>query len=89
MLDMTLKKTGTLLIHEGHISVSGFEAAGASCRETAALAVLWAIGLLQRELTELVGQPGGGAVSIDLPPAVHAALGLPEPWDEEEDVNDD
>lgn len=86
MLDMKLSKTGTILIHEGQIHIDGFEADGASCRETAGLAVLWAIGLLQRELTDIIAAPGGGVSSIDLPQAVHDALGLPDPFalDEEE-----
>jgi len=82
MLDTKLDKVGTLLIHDGKIMVEGFEAEGCMCREVAAHACLWAIGVLQKELVDLIKTPGGSISSIDLPPDVSKALGLPDPWDE-------
>jgi hypothetical protein len=56
------------------------------CREVAAHALLWAIGEMQRELTELIAHPGGtGNTGIDLPPEVHSALGLRDPFDDDEE----
>jgi len=75
MLDLTLKQTGTVLIHKGRIYLGGFEADNAMCREVAALGILWAIGELQAELTALIQQPGGtGKSCIDLPHEVELAL---------------
>lgn len=67
MIDRKLKKVGSVTI-DGHstILVEGFSADHCSCRETAALALVWAIGELQRELTALIQVPGGtGKVVVD------------------------
>jgi len=81
MLDKKLDKTGTILMHKGEISIDGFDADGCMCREVAILAMLWGIGEMQRELTEMIFDPEGGNVGVDLPPSVHIALGLPDPLD--------
>ena len=79
MLNTKLRKTGAILMHDGRIHIGGFYANDCMCREVAAHALLWAIGEMQRELAELIARPGGsGNTSIDLPPEVHKALGLPE-----------
>lgn len=84
LLDTKLRKTGTILMHNGRIHIGGFSANGCMCREVAAHALLWAIGEMQRELAELIARPGGsGNTSIDLPQKVHEALGLPHPLDDE------
>lgn len=68
MLDKKLRRTGILLMDRNRIFVDGFAADGCMCREVAALALLWAIGELQRELTALIRQPGGtGKSCIGLP----------------------
>lgn len=41
-----------------------FHCENATCRETAALAMVWAIGELQRNLRELMEKPGGGNVTL-------------------------
>ena len=46
------------------ISVEGFEGEGCSCRDVSALACVWAIGELQRELMQTLQRPGGGAVGV-------------------------
>ena len=75
MLDLKLKQTGMLLMHNGRIYLDGFEADSAMCREVAALAILWAIGELQAELTALIHQPGGtGKSCIGLPRRLEEAL---------------
>jgi hypothetical protein len=86
MLDTKLRKTGTLLMHDGRIYTSGFRADGCMCREVAAHALLWAIGELQRELAALIEKPGGtGNVAADMPSAaVETALGI-DPWGDDED----
>lgn len=82
MLDTKLNKAGTVLMHDDRIYVEGFDADGCMCREVAIHAVTWAIGELQRELVALIEKPGGGKSAMDLPPAVHEALGLPDPLDD-------
>lgn len=47
-----------------HIIVEGFSGEGCGCREVAALALVWAIGELQRELMETLERPGGGNVGV-------------------------
>lgn len=86
MLDTKLVKTGTLLMHEGRIYTSGFSAPDCMCREVGVHALLWAIGELQRELTDLIAKPGGsGHVCADMPSAaVEKALGI-DPWTGVED----
>ena len=62
-----LTKTGTVTIG-GHgrlrVIVEGFEGDGCSCRDVAALAMLWAIGELQRELMATLEKPGGGSCGV-------------------------
>lgn len=60
-----LSKFGRVTIHANHIAVDGFEGVNCSCRDVAALAALWAIGELQRELLKTLERPGGGSISID------------------------
>lgn len=53
-------------MQNGRIELDGFDVDGAMCREVAAHALLWAIGELQKELTEIINQPGGtGICSVD------------------------
>lgn len=64
MLDATpcrLKTLGTITIdNDGSIVIEGFEADGATCREVAALAQVWAISALTASLQGDLQQPGGG-----------------------------
>ena len=60
-----LGKIGTVTIANGRIDVRGFNASNASCRDVAALAALWAIGELQRELMSTLEEPGGGNIVIE------------------------
>jgi hypothetical protein len=57
--------TGKVTVTASGIAVEGFEAHGASCRDVAALAALWAIGELQREVLKTLERPGGGNIAID------------------------
>ena len=83
MIDTKLERAGTILMHDGKIYLDGFEADGCMCREVAIHALIWGIGQMQQELVALIDRPGGtDNTCIDLPPAVHDALGLPSPWDE-------
>lgn len=59
-----LTKTGTVLVEAGRIVVTGFEGHNASCRDVAALALVWAIGVLQQELRATMEKPGGGNVCV-------------------------
>lgn len=62
-----LTKTGTVTIggdSNCHVVVEGFEGDGCSCRDVAALAMLWAIGELQRELMGTLERPGGGSCGV-------------------------
>lgn len=66
MLDLKLKDTGKMTLRSGGIELHGFEADGASCRDVAVLALIWAIGELQAELTNIVTEAGGsGICSVD------------------------
>lgn len=60
-----LTKPGRVVVEANGTSVEGFEAHDASCRDVAALALVWAIGVLQRELQATLEKPGGGNVSVD------------------------
>ena len=60
MLDLKLDRTGTLTITKDQIEVSGFSADNAMCREVAALACLWGIKVLQKELEDTIAKAGGG-----------------------------
>ena len=62
-----LTKTGAVTIagkSNCHIVVEGFEGENCSCREVSALAMLWAIGELQRELMATLERPGGGNCGV-------------------------
>lgn len=78
MLDTELKKTGTVLIHEGKIYTEGFEVDNCMCREVGIHAMLWAIGELQREIVETLKEGNQGTSRADLPIAVSRVLGFPE-----------
>jgi hypothetical protein len=54
-----LTKIGKVTITDGAITVEGFNASNATCRDVVALAALWAIGELQRELMQTLEKPGG------------------------------
>lgn len=69
---MRLTKFGTVTIDPRpdpvngiQVVISGFEAENASCRDLAAMAQIWAIGVLQRSLAGELEEPGGGASGID------------------------
>jgi hypothetical protein len=47
------------------VTCEGFEGEGTSCRDVAALATVWAIGVLQRELDATLMAPGGGSIGVD------------------------
>ena len=63
-----LKKLGTVIVGRGakpcSIRVKGFAADDCSCRDVSALALVWAIGELQRELNLLLESPGASDVGI-------------------------
>lgn len=61
MMDCKLTRKGRLTIYgNGRIEVDGFAVKGdAMCRDLAALAMLWGIGVLQKELAAVVAKPGG------------------------------
>lgn len=66
MLDLKLKRIGKVTMTAKKIEIDGFAADGAMCREVAALALIWAIGKMQNELSALIRKPGGtGNTSID------------------------
>lgn len=60
-----LTKFGKVTIEAGMIRIDGFGAAGASCREVAALGLAWAIGQLQFELMRTLERPGNSNVCVD------------------------
>lgn len=60
-----LYQNGTVTVTPTGITVAGFEGLNASCRDVAALAALWAIGELQRELMATLERPGGGKIGVD------------------------
>ena len=67
MLDAKPAELTTVLevsVRPGRIEVRGASSSG-SCRDTAALALVWAIGRLQVELKETLERPGGGSVTVD------------------------
>lgn len=68
MLDATpgsLSRTGTVTINRDRIAIEGFAADGATCRDVAALALVWAIQQLSHELQAVMERPGGGKSSVD------------------------
>jgi hypothetical protein len=60
-----ITKRGKVAVDRNGVIVSGFEGKNVSCREVAALAIVWAIGQLQGELEQLLRKPGGGNVAVD------------------------
>lgn len=62
---MKITKRGKVTITKDGISVDGFDADNASCRELAIMAAAWAIGELQREMLKTIQAPGGGKISVD------------------------
>lgn len=57
---------GTVTIApDGLIVIADFKGDGCSCRDMAALAIVWAIGKLQEELMLLLEAPGKGSSVID------------------------
>lgn len=58
--EVHLTETGTITLAEDRINIDGFRAENGTCRDTAALAIVWAIGRLQLELTQTLEKPGGG-----------------------------
>lgn len=67
MLDeMHITKNGSIEITNKGIFIKDFDGECESCRELAVLALLYGIGELQRELTELLKVPSGsGKVVLD------------------------
>ena len=65
MLDQKIEKVGTVTISENKIYISDFEVKGATCREVAIHAMLWAIGELQKDVVESISAPGAGISCID------------------------
>lgn len=62
-----LSKNGTVTVSsEGKfcVVVEGFQGDNCSCRDVAALGMVWAIGELQRELMATMQKPGGGRVGV-------------------------
>ncbi len=59
MLDLKLCKIGKLTIDSEKITVSGYEADNAMCREVVILALLHSIRMLQTELEATIEIPGG------------------------------
>jgi hypothetical protein len=61
-----LTKIGTITIApDGWIHIEGFDGDGCTCRDVSALAMVHAIGVLQRELMATLEKPGGGRVSVE------------------------
>ena len=63
-----LTEFGTVEVHAAgpvRVVVDGFGGDGCSCRDAAALAMVWAIGELQRELMAMLQKPGGGVVCVE------------------------
>ena len=56
----TLTKIGRVLVTDQGITVEGFDGDGVTCRDVAALAIVWALGELQRELLLTLERPGAG-----------------------------
>lgn len=59
-----LNKLGTVTVTITGVTVQGFGAHNGSCRDVAALAALWAIGVLQQELLKTLERPGGGRIGV-------------------------
>ena len=62
-----LTKIGKVVIDEKgkcRVVIRGLKGDDCSCRDLTALAMLWAIGELQRELMATLEQPGGGDCAV-------------------------
>ena len=71
MLDLepaTINIPGEVLVSSRGVAISLFDCENASCRDLAALAMVWAIGELQRSLLALMEKPGGGNVTVEYSP---------------------
>lgn len=62
---VSLDKIGKLTITENGVIAEGFDAPGASCRDIAALAAVWGISVLARELQVTMNEPGLSNISVD------------------------
>ena len=60
-----ITQAGVVTISPDGILVAGFDGDNTSCRDISALAMVWAIGELQRELLATLERPGGGNVAVD------------------------
>jgi hypothetical protein len=60
-----LTQTGTLTMSAGRVEISGFSGDGCSCRDLAALSIVWAIGELQKELAATLQSPRGSRCVVD------------------------
>lgn len=55
-----LTEIGSLVIDaDGSVMLAGFKGDNCTCRDVATLALAWAIGKLQTELTAQIEKPGG------------------------------
>lgn len=59
-----LNRVGEVVITKSGILVHGFDGEGCTCRDVAALALVWAIGELQKDLLATMERPGGGKVCV-------------------------
>lgn len=57
--EVYLTKVGKVEIEGGEVILIGFEGRNCSCRDVAALALSYAIGVLQEELDATIRKPGG------------------------------
>ena len=61
-----LTKIGDVfVIAGGEVQIEGFDGDGCTSRDVAALAIVHAIGVLQRELMAVLEKPGGGNIFVD------------------------
>lgn len=60
-----LTKSGRITLAADLILIEGFEGDDCTCRDVAALAIVWAIGELQQELMKTLQAPGGGKACVD------------------------
>jgi hypothetical protein len=61
-----LTKTGRVVIEaNGLVIAEGFGGDNCSCRDVAILACMWAMSVLQTEVTKTIESPGGGRIAID------------------------
>ena len=59
-----LTQTGSITLSESSIVIEGFGVENGTCRDLSALALVWAIGRLQRELMATLERPGGGIAIV-------------------------